>query len=53
MIDQFINVLRSLWGVWVMVFFCGIVLWAYWPKHRVAIESYGLIPLKDDANEER
>ncbi len=53
MIDPIINVLRTFWGVWVMVFFCGIVLWAYWPKNRAMIESYGRIPLRDDENEER
>ena len=51
--DQMINVLRSFWGVWVMVFFCGIVLWAYWPKNKGMIEAYGRIPLRDDENEER
>ena len=53
MINSIIEVLRSLWGLWVMVFFTGIVLWAYWPKHKSKIESYGQIPLKDDENEER
>lgn len=53
MIDQMINVLRSFWSLWVMVFFCGIVLWAYWPRHKAAIEAHGLIPLQDDVNEER
>jgi cytochrome c oxidase cbb3-type subunit 4 len=53
MSDQVINVLRSFWGVWAMIFFCGIVLWAYWPKNKAMIESYGQIPLRDDENEER
>jgi cytochrome c oxidase cbb3-type subunit 4 len=52
-IDQSINILRSAWSVWAMIFFCGIVLWAYWPKHKATIESHGWIPLRDDENEER
>jgi len=52
-LDSFIEVLRSLWGLWVMVFFSGIVLWAYWPKNKGNIEAYGDIPLKEDDNEER
>ncbi len=51
--DSVINVLRTFWGVWVMVFFCGIFLWAYWPKNKAMIEAHGLIPLRDDENEER
>jgi cytochrome c oxidase cbb3-type subunit 4 len=52
-IDPIINALRAFWGVWVMVFFCGIVLWAYWPKNKASIEAHGRIPLQDDENEER
>jgi cytochrome c oxidase cbb3-type subunit 4 len=51
--DQIVEVLRSLWGLWVMIFFSGIVLWAYWPKNKGTIESHADIPLKDDDNEER
>ena len=51
-LDSFLEVLRSLWGLWVMIFFSGIVLWAYWPSNKGKIESYGDIPLRDD-NEER
>jgi cytochrome c oxidase cbb3-type subunit 4 len=51
-LDSLIEVLRSLWGLWVMIFFSGIVLWAYWPANKGKIESQGEIPLKDDDNEE-
>ena len=53
MIDQIVSVCRSLWSVWAMAFFCGIVLWAYWPKNKAVIESHGMIPFRDDENEER
>jgi cytochrome c oxidase cbb3-type subunit IV len=45
--------LHSLWSVWVMVLFIGIVTWVYWPKHKSGIEAHGQIPLRDDENEER
>ncbi|MBF0333830.1 MAG: cbb3-type cytochrome c oxidase subunit 3 [Alphaproteobacteria bacterium] len=45
--------LRSLWGLWLMVLFLGIVFWAFRPKNKDKLESYGDIPLRDDDNEER
>lgn len=48
-----VEFLRSLWGLWLMVFFLGIVAYAFWPKNKDRLESYGDIPLKDDENEER
>lgn len=53
MLDQTISILRSAWSVWVMVFFCGIVLWAYVLTPKAKIEAHGQIPLRDDENEER
>ena len=38
----------SLWGVWLMILFIGIVGWVFWPKHKQKFESYGSIPLNDD-----
>ncbi len=51
--DPILKMLHSLWSLWVMFFFCGIVLWAYWPRNKAVIESHGMIPLRDDENEER
>ncbi|MEO5374801.1 MAG: cbb3-type cytochrome c oxidase subunit 3 [Alphaproteobacteria bacterium] len=48
--------LRSLWGVWLMVIFLGIVWWAFRPKNKAVWESRSEIPFKDDEhdkNEER
>lgn len=47
-LDTTISILRSFWGLWVMLFFCGIVLWAYWPKSKAKMEAWGDIPLRDD-----
>ena len=53
MVDSIISVLRSAWSVWMMIFFVGILGWAYWPRNKAKIESHAMIPLKDDENEER
>jgi cytochrome c oxidase cbb3-type subunit 4 len=51
MANSFMDFLGSLWAVWMMMLFCGIVLWAYWPRNKAKIESYGRIPLSDDDEE--
>lgn len=46
--------LRQFWGLWLMIFFLGIVVWAYWPKNKSRFADDAMIPLKDeDENEER
>ena len=30
--QEFYATLKSLWVVWFMALFVGIVVWAYWPK---------------------
>lgn len=50
-IETVVQFFRSLWVIWVMLIFCGIVLWAYWPKNKAKIEAMGMIPLKDDDEE--
>jgi cytochrome c oxidase cbb3-type subunit 4 len=40
--------LRSLWVVWLMAVFIGIVAWVYWPKRKREMEEHGRIPLRDD-----
>jgi cytochrome c oxidase cbb3-type subunit 4 len=44
--------LRPIWGLWLMIFFLGIVFYAFRPKNKQRLEEHGSIPLKDD-NEER
>lgn len=40
--------LRSLWVVWFMGLFIGIVVWALWPSRRQKLEDLGRIPLRHD-----
>ncbi len=40
--------LKSLWVVWLMLIFLGIVFWVFRPKNKRRLESYGQIPLRDD-----
>jgi cytochrome c oxidase cbb3-type subunit 4 len=52
MLTTFVNeVLRPFWGVWAMLFFVGIVFYAYRPANRRKFEDYGRIPFKDDTEE--
>ena len=39
---------RSIWVVWMMGLWLGIVLWAYWPKRKGKLDDYANIPLRDD-----
>lgn len=47
--QQILEVVRSLWVVWLMILFIGIVFWAYRPKNKKRFEEHGRIPFKDDA----
>ena len=54
MLETFVNdVLRPLWGLWVMVLFLGIVFWAFRPKNKARFDAYGDIPLRDEDDKER
>ena len=39
---------RSLWVVWLMLLFLGIVFWAFRPKNKKRFEDDARIPFKDD-----
>lgn len=41
-------ILSSLWVVWFMGVFVGIVVWAMWPSRRKKLENHGRIPLRGD-----
>jgi cytochrome c oxidase cbb3-type subunit 4 len=45
--------LRQFWGLWLMIFFLGIIVWAYRPKNKDRFNEDAMIPLRDDENEER
>lgn len=38
----------TLWVVWLMAVFVGIIVWAYWPSRKQELESHCDIPLRDD-----
>jgi len=41
-------VLKSLWVVWFMLLFLGIVAWVMWPSRRKQLEDHGRIPMRGD-----
>lgn len=45
MSDPIQELLRSLWVVWLMGIFLGIVAWAFWPRNRSRFEAHGRLPL--------
>jgi cytochrome c oxidase cbb3-type subunit IV len=47
----FMTFLGSLWVVWAVALFIGIVVWAFWPKNRSRFEADSKIPLRDDREE--
>ncbi|MDH3233899.1 MAG: cbb3-type cytochrome c oxidase subunit 3 [Alphaproteobacteria bacterium] len=46
--QEFYAALKSLWVVWFMAVFVGIVIWAYWPRRKAEMEDHAQIPLRDD-----
>ncbi len=42
---------RSLWPLWLMLIFFGIVFHAYRPKNRRRFEDLANLPLRDDRPE--
>jgi cytochrome c oxidase cbb3-type subunit 4 len=44
---------KSLWVVWLMVIFLGIVFWAYRPKNKSRFESDARIPFREDEDGQR
>jgi cytochrome c oxidase cbb3-type subunit 4 len=45
------DTLRSLWVVWLILLFVGIVWWAYRPKNKKRFEEDARIPFKDETGE--
>ncbi|MBX3517125.1 MAG: cbb3-type cytochrome c oxidase subunit 3 [Rhodospirillales bacterium] len=39
---------RSLWVVWLMILFIGIIWWVYRPRNRRRFEEAAKIPLRED-----
>lgn len=51
--SDIVETVRSLWGLWLMALFLGIVGYAYWPRNKARLEMHGHMPLRDDDNQER
>ena len=47
-LEELVACARSLWVVWLMLIFLGIVFWAFRPKNKRRFESYGRIPFRED-----
>ena len=45
-----VELARSLWVVWLMAVFLGIVFWAYRPKNKERFEEDANIIFKNDKN---
>lgn len=52
-LEEIASFLRSLWGVWLMILFLGIVFWVYRPRNKDKYEDQASLPLRDDKDEER
>lgn len=46
--DQLSVIARNYWGAWLMLLFIGVIIYAYSPSRKAAMERYGHIPLNDD-----
>ncbi|WP_207480827.1 cbb3-type cytochrome oxidase subunit 3 [Arenibaculum pallidiluteum] len=46
--DMILPVLRSLWVLWMMALFTGILFWALRPANRSRFETAAAIPLRDE-----
>ena len=40
------GIIRSLWLLWVVLLFVGIVAWVYWPSRKRDMEAHGRIPFE-------
>ena len=39
---------RSMWVVWLMLLFVGVVVWTLWPSRKRSHDQAARIPLDDD-----
>ncbi len=51
--EEFYQFLRSLWVLWLMAIFLGIVAWVYWPSRRrkKRLQDHANIPFRDEAGD--
>ncbi|MFI4998298.1 MAG: cbb3-type cytochrome oxidase subunit 3 [Reyranellales bacterium] len=46
--DTLAGALTSIWTIWAVVLFAGILVWALRPRNRRRFEQDARIPLNDD-----
>lgn len=46
--EGFYEVLKSLWVLWLMALFLGIVAWVMWPRRKQQFDAQARIPLEDE-----
>jgi cytochrome c oxidase cbb3-type subunit 4 len=46
--EEIIQFARSIWGLWLMLIFLGIVAWTFWPGRKTQHEQHAQIPLRND-----
>ncbi len=49
--DAFFETVNSLWVVWLMLIFLGIVFWAFRPKNKARFEADAHIPFRDEQDQ--
>ena len=43
----------SLWLLWLIILFVGIVAWAFWPGRKERLQRHADIPLRDDDDRDK
>jgi cbb3-type cytochrome oxidase subunit 3 len=46
--QELIEFARSIWGLWLMLLFLGIVAWTLWPSRKAKLEEQKMIPFGKD-----
>ena len=49
--DDLVQTAKSLWGLWLMLIFVGIVAWVMWPGRKREMEDHARIPFEDPLDE--
>jgi cytochrome c oxidase cbb3-type subunit IV len=47
-VSELYGLIRSLWLLWIVLLFAGIVAWVFWPSRKREMEAHGQIPFKDE-----
>ncbi len=46
--QEMMSLIGSVQMVWLVVFFAGLIAWAFWPTRREEMDRNSRIPLRDD-----